>query len=235
MKRIMLTAFCLLSGCGFQPVSAVLSSLSATERSALLAQTSNPTRGCTAKTLDDGFCEATSAWQSSATRDCAQQGQDASRLMFAGACGADFFKVVAYECCPPEPVTPCEGGSILFEGGKGSCKSAGLWTTYASFDCLGRAPAGLAFKRIIRFGIECEPDRYESVEYECCPGQPTDPVCPGGVNRKLGDPTSCKDEKMWDSDAADDCFRAGLYLQGMTYGEPCGEGLYRHAASVCCP
>lgn len=148
-----------------QPVSDVLAQLDSQERAAIAAQTSSPTAGCTAQTLQEASCKSSSDWNVAAASACGSQ--TASRLLLAGACGEDAYQVLAFECCgEKEPeLTVCPGGKLYQDGGGSSCKEKATWTSYAKYDC---QMYGMAFGDI-RFEEECEPDRYSIMKYTCCP------------------------------------------------------------------
>jgi hypothetical protein len=152
-----------------QPVSDVLELLNSQERASIAAQTSSPSAGCTAKTLEDAACRPSADWSAAASMACGSQ--TASRLLFAGACGEGTSMVVAFECCGSTAVDPgltvCAGGQLFQDGGGSSCKSKAVWTSYAKYDCQAH---GLAFGDI-RFEDECEPGNYSIMKYTCCPSR----------------------------------------------------------------
>ncbi|HEY3452425.1 MAG TPA: hypothetical protein VGK67_39140 [Myxococcales bacterium] len=165
----------LVCSCGFQPVADVLASLSAQERAAVAAQTSSPTAGCAAQTLQDASCRPEADWRAAMELECARDGRTASRALFAGACDEGAFRVLAFECCaaelrtdPPQP--SCESGLARMQGGYSSCKDKTLWTSYAEYEC-GEFGMFLS-ESSLRFVTECEPGRYETIYYDCCPLAP---------------------------------------------------------------
>jgi len=160
-----------VSACSFQPVSDVLASLSAQEREAVAAQTSSPTPGCAAQTLQDASCMTEQGWTAAAEELCAQDARSASRLLLAGACGAGSYQVAAFECCPAGPPQPgCEGSVARMQGGASSCKDKPTWTSYAEYEC---GEFGMFLDEAsLRFVTECEPYSYEAIFYDCCPLAP---------------------------------------------------------------